>query len=88
MEYWRTLMISKLPDVHLTDTEKTIAVLNSQDADLYEEMRGLLREYPRSPHRVRKDIASETVSNSNKQTVLFRTTNPTQVVDVMKAIRS
>ena len=37
MEYWRTLMMSKLQDeVHLSDTDKSISVLNSQDADLYE----------------------------------------------------
>ena len=47
MEYWRTLMMSKLPVGHyLSDTDKTIAVLNSQDAHSYEEMKGLLREFP------------------------------------------
>ena len=47
MEYWRTLMRSQLPSGHyLSDTDKTIAVLNSQDAHSYEEMKGLLREFP------------------------------------------
>ena len=39
-------MMSKLPDSQLSDTDKIIAVLNSQDADSYEELRGLLREFP------------------------------------------
>ena len=37
MEYWRTLMMSKFPDSHLSDIDKIIAVLNSQDADSYED---------------------------------------------------
>ena len=46
MEYRRSLMMAKLPDSQLSDTDKIIAVLNSQDADSYEELRGLLREFP------------------------------------------
>ena len=46
MKYRRSLMMSKLPDSQLSDTDKIIAVLNSQDADSYEELRGLLREFP------------------------------------------
>ena len=75
MEYWRTLMMSKLPDeVHLSDTYKTIAVLKSQDADLYEEMRGPLREFP-LPAMSLKYIATETVSHANKQTLFLGLSN-------------
>ena len=48
MEYWQELMTSRLNkhEGHLDDTEKTIAIPNSQDAVVYEEITGLLRNFP------------------------------------------
>ena len=46
--YWKELMPASLNehDAHFDDRETTIAILNSQNAVTYEEITGLLRNFP------------------------------------------
>ena len=48
MIYWQELMTARLTEheAFLDDRETTIAILNSQDAVAYEEIMGLLRNFP------------------------------------------
>ena len=48
MGYWQELMSVRLNEheAHLNDGETTIAILNSQNAVAYEEITGLLRNFP------------------------------------------
>ena len=49
MIYWQELMTARLTEhenTHLDDRDKTIAILNSQNAVVYEEITGLLRNFP------------------------------------------
>ena len=48
MGYWQELKTARLNEheAHLEDRETTIAMLNSQNAVAYEEITGLLRNFP------------------------------------------
>ena len=48
MVYWQELITTRLTEheAFLDDRETTIAILNSQNAVVYEEITGLLRNFP------------------------------------------
>ena len=48
MMYWQELMMDRLNEheVYLDDRETVTAILNSQNAVAYEEITGLLRQFP------------------------------------------